>query len=149
MANVLARWRGRERLVALAVLCLFATFGLTASQTETSFAQTAGKPNILFILTDDMRADDLKFMPKTRNLLANQGVTFKNAFVTRSLCCPSRATIFRGQYAHNHRVWVNVIMVSSIVYPPDPERRFWRPSDREDIVYRDRGQLGLYSVHLR
>jgi N-acetylglucosamine-6-sulfatase len=28
--------------------------------------------------------------------------------VTRSLCCPSRATIFRGQHAHNHRVWVNV-----------------------------------------
>ena len=108
VAKVFVDWRGSGRLVALAVLCLLAAFGLTTSQPEASLAQTAGKPNILFILTDDMRADDLRFMPKTQNLLADQGVEFKNVFVTRSLCCPSRASIFRGQYAHNHKVWVNV-----------------------------------------
>lgn len=90
------------------MLGLVGGFGLTAGQAESNFAQTPSRPNILFVLTDDMRADDLRYMPKTRNLLANRGVEFKNAFVTRSLCCPSRATIFRGQYAHNHRVWVNV-----------------------------------------
>ena len=54
-----------------------------------------------------MRKDDLRFMPRTRSLIADRGVRFDNAFVTRSLCCPSRATILRGQYAHNHKVWVN------------------------------------------
>ena len=73
-ANVLARWKGRERPVAFAVLCLLIASGLTTSQPETSLAQTGGKPNILFILTDDMRPDDLRFMPKTQNLLADQGL---------------------------------------------------------------------------
>ena len=46
-------------------------------------------------------------MPETRRLLAGGGVKFTNAFVTRSLCCPSRATIQRGQYTHNHQILSN------------------------------------------
>jgi N-acetylglucosamine-6-sulfatase len=65
-------------------------------------------PNFVFILTDDMRKDDLKYMPETNSLLANQGMSFTNAFVPTALCCPSRATILRGQYAHNSGVWTNV-----------------------------------------
>jgi N-acetylglucosamine-6-sulfatase len=82
---------------------------MPSRQDSSSPNQTIGpRPNILFILTDDMKASDLKYMPKTQSLLENQGVKFENAFVTRSLCCPSRATILRGQYAHNHNVWTNV-----------------------------------------
>jgi N-acetylglucosamine-6-sulfatase len=81
---------------------------------------TGQRPNILFILADDLRASDLDYMPNTQNLLANQGVKFTKAWVTRSLCCPSRATILRGQYAHNHKVWVNV----------PPSGGFWRFHDR-------------------
>jgi len=83
---------------------------MTTSQTQSSLAQTVAdpRPNILFILADDMRASDLKYLPNTQDLLASQGVEFEKPWVTRSLCCPSRATIFRGQYAHNHKVWVNV-----------------------------------------
>ncbi len=33
-----------------------------------------------------------------------EGTTFENAFVTNSLCCPSRATILRGQYTHSHQI---------------------------------------------
>src|SRR5918994_5213023 len=55
-----------------------------------------------------MRASDLDHMPRTQSLLVDQGMKFTRAWVTRSLCCPSRATILRGQYAHNHKVWVNV-----------------------------------------
>ena len=65
------------------------------------------KPNIVFILTDDMRKDDLKYMPKTRNLLRERGKYFENAFVSNPICCPSRATIMRGQYTHNTHVWEN------------------------------------------
>jgi arylsulfatase A-like enzyme len=54
-----------------------------------------------------MRKDDLKYMPKTRTLLGTQGMQFENAFVSNPLCCPSRATIMRGQYAHNTGVWTN------------------------------------------
>jgi N-acetylglucosamine-6-sulfatase len=67
---------------------------------------TALKP-ILFILTDDMRKDDLKYMPKTKALLKDAGMIFENAFVSNALCCPSRATIMRGQYSHNNGVWSN------------------------------------------
>jgi N-acetylglucosamine-6-sulfatase len=78
-----------------------------AAKTHTITQETTatGKPNILFVLTDDMRASDLRYMSKTKKLLAGGGVKFTNAFVTRSLCCPSRATILRGQYSHNHQVW--------------------------------------------
>ena len=65
------------------------------------------RPNIILILTDDLADDDLSYMPNLRSLLVEQGTTFENAFVTDSLCCPSRATILRGQYAHNHGVLEN------------------------------------------
>jgi N-acetylglucosamine-6-sulfatase len=82
---------------------------MPSRQDRNSSDQAMGpRPNILFILTDDMRASDLKYMPKTQSLLEKQGVKFTEAFVTRSHCCPSRATILRGQYAHNHNVWTDV-----------------------------------------
>jgi N-acetylglucosamine-6-sulfatase len=71
-------------------------------------AQTPSKPNIVFILADDMRKDDLKYMPKTKAQLQDKGMTFQNAFVSNALCCPSRATIMRGQYSHNTGVWTNL-----------------------------------------
>src|SRR5215212_4588685 len=71
-------------------------------------AQSApAQPNIVFILTDDMRKDDLKYMPNTKALLQSTGMTFQNAFVSNVLCCPSRSTIMRGQYSHNTGVWSN------------------------------------------
>lgn len=65
--------------------------------------------NIVFILTDDHRYDALGFMHpwlETPHLdsLAREGVHVRNAFVTTSLCSPSRASILTGQYAHRHRV---------------------------------------------
>jgi N-acetylglucosamine-6-sulfatase len=71
-------------------------------------AQTVpARPNIIFILTDDMRKGDLQYMPKTKALLQKEGMTFRNAFVSNAICCPSRATIMRGQYSHNSGVWSN------------------------------------------
>ncbi|MDP9380112.1 MAG: sulfatase [Chloroflexota bacterium] len=98
----------RKRFVFLALFGIVVSFGFSASQAHnTGFAQATTKPNILFVLTDDMNTSDLRYMPKTRRLLADQGTKFTNAFVTNSLCCPSRATILRGQYSHNHKIWGN------------------------------------------
>ena len=91
--------------MALAVLLTYAASG----SAPTAGAQTSpAKPNFVFILADDMRTDDLKYMPKTRSLLGQQGMRFGNAYVSNALCCPSRATIMRGQYAHNTGVWGNI-----------------------------------------
>jgi N-acetylglucosamine-6-sulfatase len=97
-----------KHVVLFVLVGAIAGLGITASQTDSSFAQTAAKPNILFIIADDMKASDLEHMPNTQTLLANRGVKFTKAWVTRSLCCPSRATVLTGQYTHNHNVWVNV-----------------------------------------
>ena len=65
------------------------------------------KPNVIMILTDDLDAASISRMPNLRSLLVEEGTTFENAFVTDPLCCPSRATILRGQYAHNHEILGN------------------------------------------
>jgi N-acetylglucosamine-6-sulfatase len=89
------------------LLSVVVSLGLTAGQAQRSLAKTTPQPNIVFLLTDDMNASDLRSMSNTRRLLADQGTKFTNAFVTNSLCCPSRATILRGQYSHNHLIWGN------------------------------------------
>src|SRR5215213_8384419 len=74
---------------------------------DTQTQRVTARPNIVFILTDDMRKDDLRYMPKTRTLLEQEGMSFENAFVSNALCAPSRATIMRGQYSHQNGVWSN------------------------------------------
>jgi len=89
--------------VAFAVLLVSGVWGSSAREAEGA----SDKPNIVFILADDMRKDDLKYMPKTRSILGDKGMSFSNAFVSNALCCPTRATIMRGQYSHNTGVWTN------------------------------------------
>jgi len=68
------------------------------------------KPNIIFLLTDDQRWDTMGCMGNTiiqtpnMDMLAHDGVLFKNAFVTTSICCVSRASIFSGLYARRHKI---------------------------------------------
>ena len=66
-----------------------------------------GSPNIIFILTDDLAMNLVQFMP---HVLAMQqkGVTFSHYFVSDSLCCPSRSSIFTGRYPHDTGVFKNV-----------------------------------------
>ena len=76
-------------------------------------ATPARRPNVLVIITDDQRWDALGCLGhpllKTPNLdrLAAEGARFANAFVTTSLCSPSRATMLSGRYAHRHGVLNN------------------------------------------
>ncbi len=62
------------------------------------------QPNIVLILTDDEDLALHQFMPKTKALLEDRGTTFDHFFVSYSFCCPSRASILRGQYAHNTHI---------------------------------------------
>src|SRR5262245_20455440 len=66
------------------------------------------QPNFVFILTDDQDAETLPYMPQVQALLAEQGTTFTNMFVTNPVCCPSNVSILTGQYSHNHQILHNV-----------------------------------------
>ncbi|HEX5023819.1 MAG TPA: sulfatase [Agriterribacter sp.] len=69
-----------------------------------------GKPNIIFLLTDDQRWDAMGAMGnsiiRTPNMdkLARAGVLFQNAYVTTSICCVSRASLLTGQYESIHNI---------------------------------------------
>ena len=54
-------------------------------------------PNIVMILADDQRYDELSYLPNVQNLLMANGVTFTNAFVSNPDCCPSRASTLTGE----------------------------------------------------
>lgn len=64
-------------------------------------------PNIVLVLTDDQRWDTLWAMPFLQDLVFDRGIEFANSFTSTSLCCPDRASIFTGLYAHNHGVTSN------------------------------------------
>ncbi len=64
-------------------------------------------PNIVFVMTDDMRDDDLRWMPHTRELLGDHGTEFTDAVSPHPLCCPARAQLVTGQYAQNNGVQHN------------------------------------------
>ncbi|HKV33758.1 MAG TPA: sulfatase [Pyrinomonadaceae bacterium] len=76
--------------------------------------QQPRRPNIIFILVDDLRWDDLGItghpFVKTPNIdrLGHEGALFRNAFITAPLCSPSRASFLTGQYAHTHGITDNV-----------------------------------------
>jgi arylsulfatase A-like enzyme len=63
------------------------------------------RPNIVLLLTDDMRTDDLRFMPNVRRLIGDRGLDFRNSFSPYPLCCPARASLLSGEYSHNHHVF--------------------------------------------
>ncbi len=87
---------------------------VSALPTPAQAAEAAGsqRRNVVLILSDDHRYDFLGFLPQapewleTPNLdrMAQQGAYLQNAFVTTSLCSPSRASILTGQYMHRHHV---------------------------------------------
>jgi len=63
-------------------------------------------PNVVFVLADDFSSDLLRFMPHVLDMQKN-GAAFTNFFVTDSLCCPSRSSIFTGRFPHNTGVYTN------------------------------------------
>jgi len=54
------------------------------------------RPNIVFLLADDLFLEAMKYLPKTKELIGERGMTFENAYTTAPLCCPSRAALLTG-----------------------------------------------------
>ena len=101
---------------ALAALGLMGAAGQPASPAtpDPVRASTCGgqrcpdqPPDLVLITTDDMNASDFAALPRTHALLAEQGTTFPNYFLTSPSCSPSRVNVLRGQYAHNSGVRSN------------------------------------------
>jgi N-acetylglucosamine-6-sulfatase len=77
---------------------------LTSDVKEPSAQVVAERPNFVFIMADDLDERSMGDLPGIKQVMGSNGTTFENAYVTYSLCCPSRATILRGQYPHNHDI---------------------------------------------
>lgn len=67
-----------------------------------------GRPNLLVVTTDDMRWDELRYMPWTQRWFARRGVRFANSFSPFPLCCPARASFLTGQDTQNHGVFTSL-----------------------------------------
>ncbi|MHC4751998.1 MAG: sulfatase family protein [Planctomycetota bacterium] len=102
----------REFLSLAAGGSVAAVMSLASCDSELAGRGAAAKkqPNVIFLLTDDQRADTMGCagnpIIKTPNMddMANNGVRFTNAFVTTSICASSRASIFTGQWTCRHGV---------------------------------------------
>jgi N-acetylglucosamine-6-sulfatase len=66
------------------------------------------RPDIIVVVTDDERARTLRWMPHVWNQVVRRGRRFPNAMVPTSVCCPSRASILTGLFAHSTKVWSNI-----------------------------------------
>ena len=98
------------------------------------------RPNVLVIETDDMRWDDLRWMPNVRRLLQRRGLSFENSFAPYPLCCPSRSSFLSGQYTHNHHVYTHLEPYGFAAFP-----------DRRSIATVLQGagyQTGLFGKYL-
>src|SRR5215211_7257202 len=96
-----------SRILVLSGACLALGF-FVPGELERGSIEAVGRPNIVFILADDLDAASVSKVSSLTGYMADMGITFDNAFVTSSLCCPSRSTILTGQYPHNHLVRTNV-----------------------------------------
>ncbi len=74
-------------------------------------AQDGDRPNVVMVMTDDQTADSLAVMGRTRALIGEEGTTYTQGVASFPLCCPARAQVLTGQYAHNNGVRDNA--------PPD------------------------------
>ena len=92
--------RCRSLVLVLLAVALFAIAPASAAAKQQ-------RPNIVVVMTDDQTLASLSEMPNVAGLAEIGATEFTDAVVTTPVCCPSRATLLTGQYAHNHRVLAN------------------------------------------
>jgi N-acetylglucosamine-6-sulfatase len=88
-----------RRLVAAAVVAL-------ALAAVAAPAASAAPPNIVVVLTDDLAWNLVQYMPHVQDM-QQRGTTLSRYYVTDSLCCPSRSSIFSGRVPHNTKIFTN------------------------------------------
>lgn len=104
------RDRRAASLTAMFVLAAFAALTMSGCGGEASRDAAARPPNVVFILVDDLRWDDIAVAghpfaeTPAIDQLAREGTRFLNAFATTPLCSPSRAAILTGLYAHTNGI---------------------------------------------
>ena len=109
--------------------------GLSGGVLGGADAKKAAKRNVVFVLSDDHRYDFMSFMEgspaflETPNMdrMAKEGAHLANAFVSTSLCSPSRASILTGRYMHNHKIVDN--------QRPEPEGTVFFPQYLQKAGY--------------
>lgn len=127
-----------KRLAIASAVCV--AFAPVMLEGEKAASGRGGKPNVVVIMTDDQGLRTLRVMDAVRRRLRRPGTTFRSAYATFPLCCPSRATFLTGQYAHNHGVVSNK--------PPDGGFPAFReagtlPLSMQEAGYRT-GYIGKY-----
>jgi len=95
----------KTTLLSLVLTVLAVVLTPLGAERDASAAQQ--RPNIIFVFTDDQDPRSLGVMPNVKRFLMGQGKTFPNATFAQPLCCPSRASMLRGQYPHNTGVLDN------------------------------------------
>src|SRR6185503_8735549 len=109
--NMLSHYRIVSKIGGGAMITLMVFTFLCLAQTDQN---KQAPPNIVFILIDDLRWDELGIAGhpfiRTPNIdrIGKEGALFRNAFMTTPLCSPSRASFLTGQYAHTHGITDNV-----------------------------------------
>ena len=99
-------WRPRNPgLFSRRKLLAGAAGAALASRIAPAWAQGVSRPNVILIMADDLRADELWAMPAVTSLLAAEGTTFQQCLTPTPGCAPARASLLRGQYPHNHGVY--------------------------------------------
>ncbi len=112
--------RSAHRIVLASVAAAMAMgLGLAGGGGRPAPARAALKdrPNIILVQTDDQtyRQFSREVMPHTKQLLADHGTTFRDYIATTAQCCPSRASLITGQYAHNDGVTSNGIGYGGLI----------------------------------
>ena len=106
-------------------------------------APAASGPNVVLILTDDLDKSLMPYMPNVTRLIRDQGAELTNFYVEQSSCCPSRASILSGLYAHNHGVIGNVAPRAATTAGRRPSRTTTCRSGSSGSGYRS-AMLGKY-----
>jgi N-acetylglucosamine-6-sulfatase len=96
----------RGLLTLVLVLVVLAALSVRLVSAQVDRRSVAGRPNIVFVLTDDLTWNLVQYMPHVLQL-QRRGVTFSRYIVTDSLCCPSRSSIFTGLFPHDTGVLTN------------------------------------------
>jgi arylsulfatase A-like enzyme len=101
-----------RRTLALSVAVLIVAGACSGSSSHhaspsTTAVTKARKPNVVFVLVDDMDMSEIGYLPTVRKLIAAQGMSLDDYYISNSLCCPSRTTMLRGEYAHDTGVHSN------------------------------------------